>query len=153
MTNFEDYTLENVKGNPELWKDTDPVRPELSVKFKTSEGRHVYGLKSPTGEYTAFVCFSQSTDVPADITGLSSMTSTVGRIAVPYTVWSNKRGAGRAIINKLIEMVRQTNLVDRVVTLSPRTEMARKFHLRNSASIYRENIVTVNFEYDLKVTA
>lgn len=150
MTDFESYVLEDVRNQPELWGAVDPVRPELSVEFKTRPGRFVYGLKSPSGTYAAFVCFSQSTEVPSDIISLSNMTDTSGRIAVPYTVWSNVRGAGRAIIQRLIGLVKSSNLADRVVTLSPRTEMAKKFHLRNSATIYRENVVTVNFEYDLK---
>lgn len=150
MTDFESYVLEDVRSKPELWGDVDPVRPELSVKFKTHPGRFVYGLKSPGGSYAAFVCFSQSTDVPYDTISLSSMTDVSGRVAVPYTVWSNMRGAGRVIIQKLVDFVKSNDLADRVVTLSPRTEMAKKFHLRNSASVYRENVVTVNFEYDLK---
>ena len=149
MTDFESYALEDVRCSPELWGDVDPVRPELSVKFKTRPGRFVYGLKSPAGSYAAFVCFSKSTDVPSDVISLSNMTDVSGRVAVPYTVWSNAKGAGRAIIKKLVELVKSNDLADRVVTLSPRTEMAKKFHLRNSATIYRENVVTVNFEYSL----
>jgi hypothetical protein len=33
------------------------------------------------------------------------------------------------------------------VTLSPKTDMARKFHLKNGAKIFRENEETVNYEY------
>jgi hypothetical protein len=33
------------------------------------------------------------------------------------------------------------------VTLSPKTEMARRFHLKNGAIIFRENIETINYEY------
>ena len=34
------------------------------------------------------------------------------------------------------------------VTYSPKTEMARKFHLKNGASTYRENEDSVNYKYD-----
>ena len=37
----------------------------------------------------------------------------------------------------------------RYVTLSPKTEMARKFHLRNGATLLKENEFTFNFEYRL----
>jgi hypothetical protein len=33
------------------------------------------------------------------------------------------------------------------VTLSPKTEMARRFHLKNGAGVYRENSTTVNYIY------
>ena len=148
--NFSECTIENVGDNINLWKDSDPVRPELSVDFKTKPGRYVYGLKNDKKEYIAFVCFSKSVGVPSDITTLSAMTNVAGRIAVPYTVWSNHRGAGRVIIKKLIDLVKNDDVADRVVTLSPKTEMAKAFHLRNSATIYRENVMTVNFEYSLK---
>ena len=35
----------------------------------------------------------------------------------------------------------------RFVTLSPKTELAKRFHLKNGAIVYRENDETVNYEY------
>ena len=40
--------------------------------------------------------------------------------------------------------------IQRVVTLSPITEMARKFHLRNGAMLLGSNETTINFEYPLE---
>jgi hypothetical protein len=37
--------------------------------------------------------------------------------------------------------------VTRFVTLSPKTNMARRFHLKNGAIVFRENDDTVNYEY------
>ena len=37
--------------------------------------------------------------------------------------------------------------VTRFVTLSPKTEVARRFHLRNGAIVFRENLDTINYEY------
>jgi hypothetical protein len=34
------------------------------------------------------------------------------------------------------------------VTLSPKTEMARKFHTSNGAKTLKENDETVNYEYE-----
>jgi hypothetical protein len=39
--------------------------------------------------------------------------------------------------------------IQRAVTLSPPTAMARKFHLRNGAFELQVNSTTVNFEYAL----
>ena len=37
--------------------------------------------------------------------------------------------------------------IKRFVTLSPKTEMARRFHIKNGAVVFRENADTVNYEY------
>jgi len=88
--------------------------------------------------------------VPKDVEELDDFTDINGSIIIPYTVWSHEKGAGREIINEVLWMVRNTNLgIDRVVTLSPQTEMARKFHLRNDARELRMNETTVNFEYEV----
>ncbi len=142
------WKLEIVNDQPELWKDGDPVRPSLGVTFKTYPGRTVFGLKNETGGYDAFCCVAKTYDVPYDITSLSSLTSEDGSVCVPYTVWSTKRGGGRAIINALIEYIKQSmEGIRRVVTLSPNTDMARNFHLRNGATEIKTHVVTANFEY------
>ena len=144
------YKIEVVTDRPELWRDGDPVRPELGVSYKTYPGRQVYGLKDDSGEHVAFCCVARTWDVPVDIMSLSNLTSKDGSIYVPYTVWSLRRGAGKAIINELLRLVRENDLgIKRVVTLSPRTEMARKFHLRNGAQEVASGLVAVNFEYPI----
>ena len=143
----EECVLENVTQSPDLWKEGDPVRPELNVRFKTAAGRTVYGLKTPGGEYVAFCCVSRTTGVPKDVMELSDFTSVTGDILVPYTVWSLRRGAGKTIIKQLLKNVTERHLAHRVVTLSPLTDMARNFHLKNGATEISRNVVTANFEY------
>jgi hypothetical protein len=73
----------------------------------------------------------------------------------PYTVWSYSKGAGRQIIECLLRFVQQEHQEisrsywPRIVTLSPKTEMAEKFHLKNGAKHIGENENTNNFEYYL----
>lgn len=144
------YTLELVNDKPRLWKDDDPVRPELGVAYKTYPGRSVYGLKSPDGDYDAFCCVAQTWGIPQDVVTLSNLTSKDGKFFIPYTVWSRKKGAGKEIIRKLLQLVKENDLgVERVVTMSPKTEMARRFHLKNGAREVGSGVVTVNFEYPL----
>ena len=143
----EECVLENVTMMPDLWESGDPVRPELGVRFKTANGRAVYGLKTKEGKYVAFCCVARTTQVPIDIIELSEFTSTLGTILVPYTVWSLQRGAGKAIIKQLLDKVNKSRMAHRVVTLSPLTDMARRFHLRNGATEIARNVVTANFEY------
>ena len=141
--------IENVSNNPSLWSDGDPVRPHLSADFKTSNGREVFGLKDPNGSFLSFICVAYTEGIPKDESDLDTMASENPSVAVPYSVWSLKRGAGREIINKALEMLREAGRVVRVVTLSPITDMAKKFHLKNNAILLRENENTVNFEYKL----
>tara|TARA_B100000700_G_C14818956_1_gene748886 strand:+ start:291 stop:728 length:438 start_codon:yes stop_codon:yes gene_type:complete len=141
------YVLENVTSNIELWFNKDPVRPELDADFKTEAGREVFGLKNESGEYKAFLCMARTDDVPTDTADLAASTSLTGEIAVPYSVWSYQRGAGREIINQALTLMRMSKSVKRVVTLSPLTDMARSFHLRNNAFELRVNDTTANFEY------
>lgn len=142
-----DWKLEVVTNRPELWKDGDPVRPDLGVSYKTYPGREVFGLISEAGSYDAFCCVAKTLAVPSDVMGLSGLTAEDGTIWVPYTVWSLKRGAGKTIIKKILELARSTGQVSRIVTLSPNNDMARKFHLRNGAKEIATYVVTANFEY------
>ena len=71
-------------------------------------------------------------------------------VAVFYTVWSYDKGAGREIVNTVAEHIKTTNpYVKRYVTLSPLTEMARNFHLRNGAKFISKHTNCQNFEYTL----
>ena len=71
------------------------------------------------------------------------------KIAIAYTVWSRKRGAGREIIQKVLDHAKQSG-IERVVTLSPLTPMATHFHIKNGAKQISINDTTQNFEYELR---
>ena len=47
-------------------------------------------------------------------------------------------------------MVKKSNHLNRLVTLSPLTDMARKFHLRNGAKELQVNKTSQNFEYTIE---
>ena len=79
----------------------DPVRPELDLKFRTSFGRKIYGVKYKK-EICAIMCFGFTNEIPKTIKELDLMTrdahlqstmrdQNVGKIAIAYTVWSKKR--------------------------------------------------------------
>ena len=71
----------------------------------------------------------------------------VGQIAIAYTVWSKKKGGGKLIVKEVFKMIKKSNHLNRLVTLSPLTEMATNFHLRNKARLISVNEETQNFEY------
>ena len=126
----------------------DPVRPELTLGFRITHGRKIFGLKFQD-EIEAIVCVAICPEVPYTVREMDYMSRTEdGKIAIAYTVWSRKRGAGKEIIKKLGEWAKQNN-VERLVTLSPLTPMATHFHIRNGAKQVHINDETQNFEYKL----
>ena len=140
------YKLENVTANTLAWSGQDPVRPELPDEFRIVSGREVYGLRDESGKYKAFVCIAYTSGIPRDTAELEILACSGSSVAIPYSVWSHQRGAGREIIKQVSSLL-QSRGVERVVTLSPPTKMARRFHLRNGAVELRVNETTVNFEY------
>ena len=137
--------------------DEDPIRPELDNEFRTSFGRKIYGVKYK-GEIHAVMCFAFTNEIPKDVKELdlfsrdaflqsATRDQKVGKIAIAYTVWSKKRGGGKLIVKEVYKKIKKSNHLNRLVTLSPLTEMAKKFHLRNKAKLFRVNETTQNFEY------
>ena len=137
----------------------DPVRPELDNKFRTSFGRKIYGVKYKN-EICAIMCFGFTNDIPKTVKELDLMTKDaylqsalrdqkVGRIAIAYTVWSKKKGGGKLIVNEVFKKIKKSNHLNRLITLSPLTDIARNFHLRNGAIELQVNSDTQNFEYKI----
>ena len=135
----------------------DPVRPELNNEFRTSYGRKIYGVKYK-GEIYAVMCFAFTNKIPKSVKDLDKLSKDaflqsalrdqkVGKIAVAYTVWSKKKGGGKLIVKQVFKMIKKSNHLNRLVTLSPLTEMATKFHSRNGAKLLHINETTQNFEY------
>ena len=70
-----------------------------------------------------------------------------GSIAIAYTVWSLQKGGGKMIVDEVFKMIKKSNHLNRLITLSPLTDMAAKFHTRNGAKLIQKNETTQNFEY------
>ena len=60
-----------------------------------------------------------------------------------------KKGGGKLIVKEVFKLIKKINHLNRLVTLSPLTDMARKFHLSNGAVEVRVNDESQNFEYKL----
>ena len=54
------------------------------------------------------------------------------------------------IVKEVFKKIKKSNHLNRLVTLSPLTEMATKFHLKNGAKLLQINENTQNFEYTIK---
>ena len=64
-----------------------------------------------------------------------------------HILFGQKKGGGKLIVKEVYKMIKKSNHLNRLVTLSPLTEMARRFHLRNGAIELQVNKDTQNFEY------
>lgn len=124
----------------------DPVRPELPVDFRVGKHKFVSTLVEEN-KPKAIVCVSLHDFVPSSVNELIKEPN-VPTTAIFYTIWSYAPGAGVELLRETVSHIRNAfPTITRFVTLSPKTEMARKFHLRNGAIIFRENEDTVNYEY------
>ena len=137
----------------------DPVRPELDIIFRRSYGRKIFGVKYG-GEIHAVMCFAYTNGIPKDVEELDKLShdaylqsaqrdQNIGQIAIAYTVWSKKKGGGKLIVKEVFKKIKKSNHLNRLVTLSPLTEMATKFHSRNGAKLLQINETTQNFEYKI----
>jgi hypothetical protein len=129
----------------------DPIRPELPLDFRIASNRHIYTNEG------AIVCMAWCNDVPTTIAEMTMMSTNMWPpdyrkkdVAVFYTVWSYTRGAGKDLIVNLFDMLSNELPNSKYVTLSPKTEMAKKFHTKNGAKLLNENVSSYNFEYETK---
>ena len=161
LDNFFDW----IKGAELIELETcntneDPIRPELDVKFRTTYGRKIFGVKYKK-EICAIMCFGFTNEIPKTINEFDLMTQdahlqsasrrdeNIGKIAIAYTVWSKKKGGGKLIVKEAFKKIKKSNHLNRLITLSPLTDMARNFHLRNGAKELRVNEESQNFEYKI----
>jgi hypothetical protein len=136
----------------------DPVRPHISAEWRTENGREVYALYED--QYAqeapvdfegprAIICVAYTNGVALTEEYMDELFENPNT-AMFYTVWSYDRGAGREIVLQVAEHIKSTREdIGRFCTLSPLTEMAEKFHLRNGAKFLRRGETCQNFEYEV----
>ena len=132
----------------EINPQDDPVRPELNNEFRISRGRKIFGLKY-NNEIEGVVCIAFTNELPATVKELDlmSVNEKESQIAIAYTLWSLKKGAGKKIMKELLKYMKEHNNIDSIMTLSPLTPVATHYHIRNGAKLIKINPTTQNFEY------
>ena len=131
--------LRTVKSPEEVRIEDDPVRKGYSYDFRMSDGRKIFTIPEK-----AVVCVAQTTDIPKTMDELKRFsTPKTDNFSIFYTVWSYEKGYGRLILNYLLPLLN----TKRYVTLSPKTDMAVRFHTRNGAKMIGDNDESYNFEY------
>ena len=131
----------------------DPVRPELDAQFRRAHGRKILGLR--LNERTlGVVCVAFVGEVPASLREMDLLSQIAhlrgdASICCAYTIWSDRRGAGRGIITRLAAAMQKQPEIERLITLSPLSPQATHFHLSCGARLLDIGMHAQNFEYSL----
>ena len=111
----------------------DPVRPSIPYSDRVGENKDIFVLRGEDDKVMAITCVSYQENVPTSEADLFEKCSNP-HVAVFYTIWSYAPGGGRLLIFDAVEYIKKNRKeIDRFVTLSPKTEMARRFHTKNGA--------------------
>ncbi len=125
----------------------DPVRPHIPHQTRIGKNKDIFVLEEQD-QPGAITCVSYQLTIPEDEHNLFEVCEDPNT-AVFYTIWSYKSGRGRQLILDSVNYIQEhRTTVRNFVTLSPKTEMARRFHLSNGAKVLRENTNTVNYIYE-----
>ena len=140
------HTITTITEELELLIKDDPVRPEIPMSDRINTNSRIYLLKN--GDNTSAVtCVKFLESVPAAVEDMAELVESA-TTAVFYTIWSYAAGAGRTLIQEAQKSIEsEFPGIQTYVTLSPKTEMARRFHLKNGALELRENFNTINYIY------
>jgi hypothetical protein len=124
----------------------DPVRPHIPLEQRINDAAEILLLKAGE-EILAATCMQWLDDIPTTEEDLISMGKDK-RTAVFYTIWSYSPGAGQTLIKQAAEwLLKDYPAIQNIVTLSPQTEMAQRFHHKNGATTLRTNETSVNYQY------
>ena len=129
--------------------EQDPVRPEISAESRIGKNKEVIVLlDTEISELPlSIICVSYQNTIPNSTVQLFE-DCLEPDIAVFYSVWSYAPGCGRNIILKMVNyMMKYKPEIRRMITLSPSSDIVKKFHIDNGASEYRVNVDTTNYEY------
>jgi len=125
----------------EVRLEDDPVRKGYSYDFRTTDGRQIFTIPDK-----AVVCIAKTDIIPTTMQELAQYSKPdATEFTIFYTVWSYGGGYGRLILNYLLPQLNS----NRYVTLSPKTDMAVRFHTKNGAKMIGDNEESYNFEYIL----
>lgn len=123
----------------------DPVRPHIPALDRIGPNRDIF-VSLDGDRVRAITCVSYNPEVPASEQELFS--HEIPMVAVFYTIWSYASGAARDLLMSAVDYIQEHRQdISQFVTLSPKTEMAHRFHITNGARVLRENSDTINYEY------
>lgn len=124
----------------------DPVRPHIPMEQRINDAAEILLLKAGE-EVLAATCMQWLHDIPTSEQDLIDIEHTKD-VAVFYTIWSYSPGAGQRLIKAAADwLLKDYPEINAIVTLSPQTKMAERFHLKNGAVVHQTNEHSVNYRY------
>lgn len=134
--------------NPDPILFDDPVRPSILPEERIWHTRDVFALLEDK-QLAAILCVAYKGVIPTTEKELLGNPNNINcHYAVLYSIWSYHKGAGSTLVREYLKVIRmQGSPIKRVITMSPKTEMARNFHYKNGARLLQANEETVNYEY------
>lgn len=124
----------------------DPVRPHIPLEQRINDAAEILLLKAGE-EVLAATCMQWLHDIPTSEQDLVDIEHTKD-VAVFYTIWSYSPGAGQRLIKAAAEwLLKDYPEISAIVTLSPQTKLAERFHLKNGATVHQTNETSVNYRY------
>lgn len=124
----------------------DPIRPHIPAWRRVASNRQYFIINEHHAVH-AVTCVAYLDRVPETEDQLFEDCEHFNYCCF-YTIWSNRKGCGRELIRRIVKHNRvYMPHVDFYCTLSPKTEMAKKFHTSNGAVLYRQNELTDNYVY------
>lgn len=125
----------------------DPVRPHIPVNERFGQNRRVLAWTEDDA-VKAMVCIKLCNAVPNSEQELLEDSGENPTAVIFYTIWSYAPRAGQKLLINSLRLIKDNfPNIQKFVTLSPQTEMAKRFHLNNGATVLRVNVDTVNYEY------
>ena len=136
-----------VKPDPILLED--PVRPGIWPEERLALCTRGVWMWIEDKQLAAILCVAFKDTIPTtEAELLSDPKKVTFDNAILYSIWSYKKGAGSTLVREYLEITRfEGSPIKRVITMSPKTEMARNFHYKNGARLLQANEETVNYEY------
>jgi hypothetical protein len=124
----------------------DPVRPHIPLEQRINDAAEILLLKAGE-EVLAATCMQWLESIPKTEEDLVDLAKTHD-VAVFYTIWSYKPGAGAQLLQEAAKwLLNDYKDIKAIVTLSPQTKMAERFHLKNGAVVHQTNEHSVNYQY------
>lgn len=144
------HVIDNINHPLVCLVSGDPVRPHVPLSDRLHNLNRILVLETDQGVAASVVCVAFSDHVIVDEHEIASYEGNSPRVAILYTIWSLEKGGGQAMIPEAKAWIQhEFPTVQQLVTLSPHTQMARRFHEKNGAHELQTNSETVNFEYKL----
>jgi hypothetical protein len=127
----------------------DPVRPHIPAEERIKGNKKVFYLANDDNDVLAIVCVA-FTDVVAttefELNRYMRLDTAI--VCMLYSLWSYDAGSGKKLALMLKEHLKATHpSISKIMTLSPKTKTAIRFHTKNGAMQFQENESTINFQY------